>query len=106
MTAFIMHHNERIFPDSWSFVPERWAERDGGMQGLERYMVSFSKGSRQCVGLSLAKAEISITLATLFHRYRDMELFDTSFERDVRLTNDMFLPQPSKESRGIRVVFK
>ena len=50
MTAFIMHHNENIFPDSHSFIPERWSERDGGTPGLECYMVSFSKGSRQCIG--------------------------------------------------------
>lgn len=53
---------------------------------------------------SLAKAEISLTLATLFRRY-EMELFDTTFERDVQVKHDMFLPQPSNESKGVRVVF-
>lgn len=50
MTAFIMHHNENLFPDSDSFIPERWSEREGGPASLERYMVTFSKGSRQCIG--------------------------------------------------------
>jgi len=128
MTAVIMHHNEKLFPDSEKFIPERWVERDGGTPSLERYLVSFGKGSRQCIGIkyvfpfnpsrystfvsyidnceSLAKAEIYLTLATLFHRYQNMTLFDTNFERDVKLTHDMLLPQPSKASRGMRVIFK
>jgi hypothetical protein len=93
---------------------------DGG-RSLERYLLSFSKGSRQCIGLkyvlpvawvlltndgeSLAKAELFLMLATIFRRY-DMELYDTIFERDVELKHDMFLPQPSDESRGMRVLFK
>jgi cytochrome P450 len=50
MTSLMMHHNESIFPDSRSYVPERWldpAER----KRLEKYLVSFSKGSRQCIGI-------------------------------------------------------
>jgi hypothetical protein len=54
---------------------------------------------------SLAEAELFLTLATIFRRY-DMELFDTNFERDVELKHDMFLPQLSDESRGMRFLFK
>ena len=54
---------------------------------------------------SLAKAELYLTLATIFRRY-EMELFETVFERDVQLKHDFFLPQPSEESMGVRVVFK
>lgn len=54
---------------------------------------------------SLAKAELYLTLATLFRRY-DMELFDTVRERDVDIYYDGFLPQPSPQSKGVRVLFK
>lgn len=50
MTSVLMHHNETIFPDSRSFVPERWMG-EGAAKRLERYMVSFSRGSRQCIGM-------------------------------------------------------
>ncbi len=50
MSAVLMHHNETIFPDSYSFLPERWME-PGAAHKLERYMVSFSRGSRQCIGM-------------------------------------------------------
>jgi cytochrome P450 len=50
MTGVFMHHNEDIFPDSQSFIPERWMDPDQ-RKYLERYMVAFSKGSRQCIGI-------------------------------------------------------
>lgn len=53
MSIVDMNHDEEIFPQSHSFVPERWLNnpttRDG--QPLERYFVGFGKGSRQCIGL-------------------------------------------------------
>jgi len=50
MSSVIAHHNEKIFPDSYSFIPERWTDQPDGGRSLERYIVSFSKGSRQCIG--------------------------------------------------------
>jgi cytochrome P450 len=52
MTSVHIHHNEDIFPDSYTFKPERWLEkRPDGAPPLDRYLTSFSKGSRQCVGM-------------------------------------------------------
>ncbi|CAG8974551.1 hypothetical protein HYALB_00005824 [Hymenoscyphus albidus] len=105
MTSVMMHHNERIFPNSHAFLPERWFEQPDGGRALEKYLVSFSKGSRQCIGINLAKAELFLALATIFRRY-EPSLFDAVRERDVDLKHDNFLPQPSLQSRPIRVVFR
>jgi len=52
MTSVLIHHNEEIFPESYKFKPERWLEkRPEGAPSLDRYLVSFSKGSRQCLGM-------------------------------------------------------
>ena len=52
MSAFIMHHDERTFPDSESFCPERWLDESGQRKrDLERGMLAFSKGSRSCLGM-------------------------------------------------------
>jgi cytochrome P450 len=40
MTAVIAHHNEKIFPDSHAFIPERWSDQPGGGRSLEKYLVS------------------------------------------------------------------
>lgn len=49
MAAPIIHRNEDIFPDGQNFVPERWM--DSNSENLEKYLVSFSKGARQCLGI-------------------------------------------------------
>ncbi|TVY53908.1 Cyrochrome P450 monooxygenase [Lachnellula cervina] len=105
MSSSLMHHDESIFPDSYAFIPERWLDQSESARPLDRYMVAFSKGSRSCAGINLAKAELYLTLATVFRRYK-VELFDTVRERDVDMQHDNFLPFPSHKSRGIRAIFK
>jgi hypothetical protein len=62
--------------------------------------------SADCVILiSLAKADLYLTLATVFRRYEDQELFESS-RLDVDAEHDYFLPQPSEESKGVKVLFK
>lgn len=98
-----MHHNETVFPDSHRFKPERWldpAER----KRLEKYMVAFSKGSRQCIGMHLAKAEILLAVSTLLRRM-DLELYETTVE-DVAIKHDIFIPFPRMDSKGVRVLIK
>lgn len=51
MTSTIMHHNEDIFPDSHSFIPERWLIKGQPRRDMERSFFTFSKGSRQCLGM-------------------------------------------------------
>lgn len=53
MTSVFMHHNETIFPNSYEFVPERWMDLEQ-RKHLEKYMVAFTKGSRQCIGMKYA----------------------------------------------------
>lgn len=48
-----MHHNETVFPDSYSFIPERWMDLEQ-RKTLEKYLVAFTKGSRQCIGMKYA----------------------------------------------------
>ncbi|KAL3465075.1 cytochrome P450 [Aspergillus heterothallicus] len=51
MSSMLIHHNEDIFPDSHNFVPERWLNPEK-RHHLEKYLVSFTKGSRQCIGIN------------------------------------------------------
>lgn len=52
MTNPINHHNEDVFPDSHSFKPERWIEASQAEKHrMDTNMTSFSKGSRQCIGI-------------------------------------------------------
>lgn len=110
MTSFFVHHDESIFPESTKFVPERWVDSPG----LDKYLVSFSKGTRQCLGINLAYAEMYLVLARTFRAYgsaevRDdgdigyLELFHTT-AYDVLLGKDLFIPVVGPGSKGVRVV--
>ncbi|GME42310.1 cytochrome p450 [Neofusicoccum parvum] len=103
MSAFHVHHDEDVFPDSWAYRPERWLE---GGRALEGRLLSFSKGSRQCVGINLAYAELFIGLATLVRCFGDrLELYECGVE-DVRYHHDAFLPAVRPDSKGVRVLVK
>ena len=65
MTSVFIHQDESIFPDACSFVPEHWIDHSQ----LDRYLVSFSKGSRQCLGINLAYAEMKMCLASIFLQF-------------------------------------
>lgn len=52
MSAFLAHHDESIYPDSYLFQPERWLdENNERRKELERGLLSFSRGSRGCLGM-------------------------------------------------------
>lgn len=115
MTSFHVHHDESIFPDAESFIPERWIENPS----LSRFLVSFSKGSRNCLGINLAYAEIYLCLAAIFRRFGSggeygvraeddegvLELFETSL-KNVETAADFFVPAPAEGSEGIRMKVK
>jgi len=76
-------------------------------------MVSFTKGSRQCIGINLAYAELYLVLAKIFRAYGSkevrgeddvgyLELFETEID-DVKLSRDFFLPLTRVGSQGVRI---
>jgi cytochrome P450 len=112
MTSVLIHHDESVFPNSRKFLPERWI----GNPQLSKYLVSFSKGTRQCIGINLAYAELYVALARIFRAYGSedirfegdagyLELFDTTMY-DVELTKDVFIPVGPDGSKGVRVLVK
>ncbi len=51
MISWFIHTDENIFPDALAFRPERWIKAAEAGDRLDRYMTSFSRGSRQCPGI-------------------------------------------------------
>ena len=126
----MLHDDPSIFPKPRSFQPERWLQPSTTQ--LRKYLVPFSKGSRQCLGLkyvtrlwtesyppssddenrpliecpnhSLAYCELYLTLAAIFapSRFR-FELYETDVT-DVDIAHDFFNPCYKAESKGMRVV--
>lgn len=100
MTAVMMHENPTIFPNPREFQPERWLHNEGTR--LEKYLVPFSRGTRACIGMNLAYAEMYMGLATVLRRF-DLELFETT-RADVDLAHDFFNPSVRLDSKGIRAM--
>lgn len=109
MTSVLIHQDESVFPDAHSFEPERWIDNPR----LDRYLVSFSKGSRQCLGINLAYAEMKMCLAAIFLKFGSeavrmegdegvLELYETGVE-DVEVVADGFVPLAREESLGVRL---
>ncbi|GLA25618.1 hypothetical protein AnigIFM63326_002359 [Aspergillus niger] len=83
-----------IFPNPHDFDPERWIRAAEKGERLDRYLVNFSKGSRICLGMQLAYAELFIVIATLMRMF-DMELADTPRET-IEFARDFGTPYPEK----------
>ncbi|KAG6909790.1 hypothetical protein DXG01_015283 [Tephrocybe rancida] len=75
--ATIVHRNPDIFPDPFSFSPERWLQ--GNSHELDKHLVSFSKGPRSCLGINLAWCELYLILGSIF-RLLALEVKEPSIE--------------------------
>lgn len=102
---YFVNNDPKIFPNPLSYRPERWIEAAEAGVRLEKYMVSFGRGSRSCVGVDLAWAELYLTLANVVMRF-DMVPFETIQERDVVIDRDCFVGVTKTESQGIRIHHK
>lgn len=98
MTSIFMHDDPEKFPHPQEFKPDRWTQPES--KNLERYIVTFSKGTRACLGQNLARAEIYLVLAAVFSQF-DLALFESTRE-DADVAHDFFNPQPVQWSKGIR----
>lgn len=102
MTSVLQHMDTLLFPNPERFHPQRWLNSDD--LHLDRYLVNFSKGTRACVGINLARAEIVLTLATIFGKF-DMKLYETT-RADVEVARDYFAAYAGAKSNGVRVKLK
>lgn len=101
---YFLHRDAVTFPDPETFSPERWLVPLSEHQKLEACLNTFVRGTRQCEAINLAYAELYLTIAAMCRRLgREMVLYDTVFERDVKGVRDYFLLMISKEGKGVRV---
>lgn len=52
MSTYLMHSHPDIFPEPEKWRPERWLDENGQRRrDMDGYLLAFSKGSRQCLGI-------------------------------------------------------
>ncbi|KAJ5300267.1 hypothetical protein N7508_007510 [Penicillium antarcticum] len=94
---YLLHTDPTIFPEPYTFEPQRWIDNPSLRAN---YFLGFGRGTRVCLGINLANAELYLTVAYICARF-DMELFETERGRDVDVVMDSVIGQPSLESKGI-----
>lgn len=62
----LVHFREDIYPDPWTFRPERFLERK--FSPFE--YVPFGGGARRCLGAAMANYEMRLVLGTILKRFR------------------------------------
>lgn len=99
-----MHFNASVFPSPRDFRPSRWIDSSPeNLKEMHRYFVPFSKGSRSCVGMELAKMELMLTAGNVFQKFGgEMRLWNTT-GKDVSWAYDFFAPYIAVDSKGLRV---
>jgi cytochrome P450 len=76
MSILLVHHREDLYPDPYSFRPERWV---GHKPGTYEW-IPFGGGIRRCLGASLAMAEQRIVLEAMARRL-DVEFAEPEPEK-------------------------
>ncbi len=95
VSILLLHHREDLYPDPFSFRPERWF---GHKPGTYEWL-PFGGGTRRCLGAALAMAEQRVVLRAMAKRL-DLEVADEKPERPKH-RNVTMIP-----ARGGRVVIR
>ncbi|EUC27340.1 hypothetical protein COCCADRAFT_41910 [Bipolaris zeicola 26-R-13] len=97
-STYFVHNNPEIFPNPLKFAPERWVEAAEKGIPLNNWLTSFTKGSRQCLGIGLAHAEMYLTFARVIRNF-DMELENTT-ANDVSINSVLIMGQSKPDKNG------
>ena len=62
VSQWVMHRDERFFPDPETFDPDRW---DRDVDRPEYAYFPFSGGPRHCMGMYFAQQELALAVATI-----------------------------------------
>ncbi|KAJ6139929.1 hypothetical protein N7471_006415 [Penicillium samsonianum] len=97
---YFVHMDPTLFPEPERFDPERWIRAAEKGEYLSRYIVSFTKGSRQCLGMNLAYAEIYLSLAHIARRF-EFALYETTID-NICVYRDMGIGCPEVGLFGVK----
>src|SRR4051794_27763343 len=79
MSSWLMHRDPSVFPDADVFDPERWLDPVEARH-RDKFLVSFGRGGRACIGQALAMCELYVTIGQLFRSLPDLEAPDVGVE--------------------------
>jgi cytochrome P450 len=95
MSILLVHHREDLYPDPFTYRPERWL---GHSPGTYEWL-PFGGGTRRCIGAALAMAEQRVVLEAMVRRL-DLEA-DRPEPEHAQHRNVTMIP-----ARGARVIVR
>ncbi|KAI7229467.1 hypothetical protein KC330_g7428 [Hortaea werneckii] len=99
-STYFINNDPSIFPNPSVFDPERWIRAANEGVNLDKYMVSFSKGSRACLGINLAYAMLYLGINKLVSGL-EMDLYNTT-QQDIDIYHTRGFAFPKEGSGAVR----
>jgi len=103
MSAWVLHNNTEAFPNPEAFDPYRWIDEPEKIRLREKCLIPFGRGSRNCLGQTLAMSELYSTVALIFHRFDGLEVGPDFGREDLQIV-ELFLGYHPKKARKFKVV--
>ncbi|KAJ9245692.1 hypothetical protein DTO169E5_411 [Paecilomyces variotii] len=100
-STYLVNNDPSAFPNPQVFDPERWVKAAQDGVNLDKYMVSFSKGSRACLGINLAYAKLYLGIARVATSL-DMDLFETT-QKDIDVYHTRGFAFPKEGDGAVKV---
>ena len=79
--------------DGTKFMPERFLDADGNVR-RDEHLIPFSIGKRQCLGETLAKAELFLFFTSLLHQFKFLPEENDVYPPDDYVPGITILPRP------------
>jgi len=99
MSILLVHRREDLYPDPFTYRPERWLGHEGGRAPQTYEWLPFGGGTRRCLGAALAMAEQRVVLEAMVRRL-DLEA-DRPEPEHAQHRNVTMIP-----ARGARVLLR
>ena len=96
---YLQNSDPDTLPSPFTFDPTRWLCDSETYKLRDRQMLSFSRGSRSCIGINLAYATLHLTVAHLFRRF-EVQTKGYTTEEDM-VWYDCFVPAPKGHIKGM-----
>ncbi|KAI1342455.1 cytochrome P450 [Xylariaceae sp. FL0016] len=107
MTSMINHWNEKLFPNPDEYLPERWLLGDGTPNhALEKRLIAFGKGTRDCIGRHLAYCELFIMAALIAYKVIPRAKLNGTTIDDLTYDHDLIVVQTTKGSISTRIAIE
>ncbi|EMR65631.1 putative benzoate 4-monooxygenase cytochrome protein [Eutypa lata UCREL1] len=104
LSPYTMHMDPDVFPEPEKFNPDRWLAKDLDPR-MNRNLNPFLAGSRNCIGMHVAWAQMYLILGTLFrpNKHYNLKLGECD-ESDVYPVVDNEFGVAKYDSRGLNAV--